>query len=122
MTKHGRSDELASEIFNTAFEALPSGTVETLLKPEKKGDLTKVLTYHVVAGRLTFDDLEKQIKKGKGTATLSTVSGGTLTLSQNGPHNISVRDESNRTANISIYDILQSNGVIHAVDKVLLPK
>jgi uncharacterized surface protein with fasciclin (FAS1) repeats len=107
---------------DTAFAALPSGTVETLLKPEKKADLTKVLTYHVVAQRLTFDDLEKQIKKGKGTATLATVSGGSLTLAQNGPRNINVRDESGRVANISIYDILQSNGVIHAVDKVLLPK
>ena len=107
---------------DTAFAALPAGTVETLLKPEKKADLTKVLTYHVVAQRLTFDGLEKQIGKAKGTATLSTVSGDTLTLTQNGPHNISVGDESGRVANISIYDILQSNGVIHAVDKVLLPK
>jgi uncharacterized surface protein with fasciclin (FAS1) repeats len=107
---------------DAAFLALPPGTVETLLKPEKKADLTKVLTYHVVPQRLTYDDLEKQIKKGKGTATLATASGGTLTLAQNGPRNISVRDENGRVANISIYDVLQSNGVIHAVDKVLLPK
>jgi uncharacterized surface protein with fasciclin (FAS1) repeats len=107
---------------NSAFAALPAGTVDTLLKPENKAQLTKVLTYHVVAGKLTYEDIEKAIKKGGGEAKLTTVAGGTLSAKQNGPKNIIVKDESGGTANVSIYDVLQSNGVIHVVDKVLLPK
>jgi uncharacterized surface protein with fasciclin (FAS1) repeats len=107
---------------NAAFAALPPGTVDTLLKPESKAQLTKVLTYHVVAGKFTYDDIEKAIKKGGGEAKLTTVAGGALVAKQNGPHNITVKDESGGTANVSIYDVLQSNGVIHVVDKVLLPK
>ena len=107
---------------NSAFAALPAGTVESLLKPENKGQLTGVLTYHVVAGRVTANDLKGWIKKGHGTAQLKTVSGGKLWASMNGPNNIILKDENGGWANITIYDVMQSNGVIHAVDKVLLPK
>jgi uncharacterized surface protein with fasciclin (FAS1) repeats len=107
---------------NAAFDALPAGTVDTLLKPENKATLTKVLTYHVVPGRLTSSDLDKLIKKGNGTATLTTVSGGSLGLTKNGERNILVKDEMGAVADVSIYDVLQSNGVIHSIDRVLLPK
>jgi uncharacterized surface protein with fasciclin (FAS1) repeats len=107
---------------NAAFSALPMGTVDTLLKPENKEMLTKVLTYHVVAGRLTASDLDKLIAKGNGTATLDTVSGGKLWVMKNGARNITIKDEAGAVADITIYDVLQSNGVIHSVDKVLLPK
>ena len=107
---------------NDAFENLPDGTVTTLLKPENKAMLTKVLTYHVVAGNMTADKLMAAIKAGKGKATLKTVSGGTLTAMMNGPKNVVVMDESGNTASISTYDVLQSNGVIHVIDKVMLPK
>jgi uncharacterized surface protein with fasciclin (FAS1) repeats len=107
---------------NDAFENLPAGTVETLLKPENKAMLTKVLTYHVVAGNMTADKLMAAIKAGKGKASLKTVSGGTLVATMNGPHNVVLTDESGNTASISTYDVLQSNGVIHVIDKVMLPK
>lgn len=107
---------------NDAFENLPAGTVETLLKPEKKNQLTAVLTYHVLAGSYDFDKLVAEIKKGKGTASLKTVQGGLLRFSMNGPHNIMVWDEAGNKANISVYDVFQKNGVIHVVDAVLLPK
>jgi uncharacterized surface protein with fasciclin (FAS1) repeats len=106
---------------NAAFAALPAGTVDTLLKAEMKPDLTKVLTYHVVSGRLTFSDLKKKIKSGDGSATLKTVSGGKLIAKFNGPNNIMIQDEKGGAANITTYDVIQSNGVIHSVDKVLLP-
>lgn len=105
---------------NDAFENLPAGTVETLLKPENKGTLTAVLTYHVVAGKYDFNALSKMIKKGE--TTLKTVQGGTLTLKMNGPRNIQVVDEKGQMANISTYDVYQSNGIIHSIDTVLLPK
>lgn len=107
---------------NDAFENLPDGTVSTLLKPENKATLTKVLTYHVVAGKYSFDDLVKLIKAGKGKATLPTVSGGTLTFTMNGPHNILITDELGGTSNIIVYDVMQSNGVIHSIDAVVMPK
>jgi uncharacterized surface protein with fasciclin (FAS1) repeats len=107
---------------NAAFAALPAGTVDTLLQPENKAQLAKVLTYHVVPGRLTAADLDRLIRKGDGTATLKTVSGGELWIMKNGPRNITVKDEAGSTADITIYDVLQSNGVIHSVDRVLLPK
>ncbi len=106
---------------NAAFAALPAGTVETLLKPENKPTLVKILTYHVVPGRLTTAELMHKIKAGHGEATLKTVSGGTLTLTMNGPHNIQVKDEKGDVADIIVYDILQSNGVIYSIDHVLLP-
>jgi uncharacterized surface protein with fasciclin (FAS1) repeats len=105
---------------NDAFENLPAGTVETLLKPESKPTLTKVLTYHVVAGKYDFKAISAMLKKG--TKTLKTVSGGTLTFMMNGSRNIVVKDENGNTANITTYDVYQSNGVIHSIDAVLLPK
>jgi uncharacterized surface protein with fasciclin (FAS1) repeats len=107
---------------NAAFEALPAGTVDSLLKPENKAALTKILTYHVVAGRLTSADLDNLIRKGNGTATLTTVSGGSLWLMKNGDRNITVKDETGAVADISVYDVLQSNGVIYSIDRVLMPK
>jgi uncharacterized surface protein with fasciclin (FAS1) repeats len=107
---------------NSAFAALPAGTVDTLLKPENKATLAKVLTYHVVPGRYTASDLDQLIKKGNGSATLKTASGGTLWLMKNGDRNITVKDETGATADISIYDVLQSNGVIFSIDRVLMPK
>jgi uncharacterized surface protein with fasciclin (FAS1) repeats len=105
---------------NDAFENLPAGTVETLLKPESKATLSKVLTYHVVSGRYDFKAISAMIKKGQNT--LKTVSGGTLTFMMNGPRNIIVKDENGATANIVTYDVYQSNGVIQSIDTVLLPK
>jgi uncharacterized surface protein with fasciclin (FAS1) repeats len=105
---------------NDAFENLPTGTVETLLKPENKPTLTKVLTYHVVAGKYDFEAVSKMLKKGQNT--LKTVSGGTLTFMMNGARNIAVKDENGNVANINTYDVYQSNGVIHSIDAVLLPK
>lgn len=106
---------------NDAFENLPAGTVETLLKPENKATLTKILTYHVVAGKYDFDAISQMIKKGGGQAVLNTVSGGKLTAKMNGQHNITLTDENGNLANISVYDVYQSNGVIHVIDKVVLP-
>jgi uncharacterized surface protein with fasciclin (FAS1) repeats len=107
---------------NDAFENLPDGTVATLLKPENKATLTKVLTYHVVSGTYDFKALAKLIKAGKGTGSLKTVSGGMLSFKMNGEQNITVWDEKGNSANISTYDVYQSNGVIQVVDAVLLPK
>jgi uncharacterized surface protein with fasciclin (FAS1) repeats len=107
---------------NAAFTALPDGTVEMLLKPENKDQLTKVLTYHVVPGKLTFNDLKSKVKKGKGEAKLKTAAGDWLMAKLNGPNNIIIEDETGNMANITVYDVLQSNGVIHSIDKVLLPK
>ena len=106
---------------NAAFAALPAGTVDTLLKPENKPTLIKVLTYHVVAGKMDAAALSKAIMAGGGKATLKTVSGGTLTAMSSGG-TVMVMDESGGTANVTIADVIQSNGVIHVVDKVLLPK
>jgi uncharacterized surface protein with fasciclin (FAS1) repeats len=106
---------------NVAFAALPAGTVDTLLKPENKGKLTTVLTYHVVPGRLDAAALGSQIMDGKGMATLKTAAGGTLTVKENGGK-IWVGDEKGGWATVSTADVYQSNGVIHVVDKVLLPK
>ena len=106
---------------NDAFENLPDGTVETLLKPENKDTLTKVLTYHVVPGRLTFKELSEKINADGGKAELKTVSGDTLTAWMNGPNNILIKDEKGDVASISTYDVIQSNGVIQVVDAVLLP-
>ena len=107
---------------NAAFSALPAGTVDMLLKPENKDTLVKILTYHVVPGTITFNDLKSKVKKGNGMATLKTVSGGTLIAMMNGPSNIVIKDEKGDVADITTYDVLQSNGVIHSIDKVLLPR
>ena len=106
---------------NSAFAALPAGTVDTLLKPENKATLTKVLTYHVVPGRLNAADLARQINAGGGRAMLKTASGGTLTASMSGS-NVMITDDGGGSARVTIADVNQSNGVIHVVDKVLLPK
>ena len=105
---------------NAAFAALPAGTVDTLLKPESKPTLTKVLTYHVVAGKYDAAALSKMIADGKGMASLKTVAGGTLTAKASG-NAVMVTDEKGGTATVTIADVYQSNGVIHVVDKVLLP-
>lgn len=106
---------------NEAFAALPPGTVQTLLKPQNKATLTKILTYHVVPGHYDFADLRKLVMAGGGKATLTTVEGAPLTLMMNGPHNITVTDVKGGTAQITTYDVNQSNGVIQVIDKVLLP-
>ena len=105
---------------NEAFNALPAGTVDTLLKLESKAALTKVLTYHVVAGNMDAAALMKAVAAGGGKTTLKTVSGGSLTAMQSGS-TITVTDEKGGTAKVTIADVKQSNGVIHVVDKVLLP-
>ena len=105
---------------NAAFAKLPAGTIENLLKPENKDALTKVLTYHVVAGRLSARDLKKQIKAGGGQATLNTVSGGTLVVMMQGD-NVVLKDEKGEVSTVTIPNVFQSNGVIHVVDTVVLP-
>jgi len=107
---------------NAAFGKLPAGTVDTLVKPENKATLTSILTYHVVAGKYDFKALSDAIKKQNGKAELATVNGGKLKFMMNGMHNIAVMDEKGQTANISTYDVYQSNGVINVVDSVLMPK
>lgn len=106
---------------NAAFAKLPGGTVDMLLKPENKPTLSKVLTYHVVAGRLDAETLMKKIRDGRGTAELSTVSGGRLWLMMNGPKNVVLKDEKGATVEISTYDVFQANGVIHVITSVLMP-
>ncbi|HYW08980.1 MAG TPA: fasciclin domain-containing protein [Longimicrobium sp.] len=107
---------------NDAFENVPEATVASLLRPENKAALTKVLTYHVVAGRHTAAGIMRMIRAGNGRATLRTVSGGTLTAMMNGPMNVTLRDEMGNVASISTYDVIQSNGVIHVINKVLMPR
>jgi uncharacterized surface protein with fasciclin (FAS1) repeats len=106
---------------NKAFDMLPAGTVDGLLKPESKAALTGVLTYHVVAGKLNATDLAKLIKAGNGTATLKTVAGGNLMVMMKGKK-IAIKDENGGVAYVTIKDVNQSNGVIHVIDHVLLPK
>lgn len=106
---------------NAAFDMLPAGTVATLLKPENKPMLAGILTYHVVAGKVSAADLMKMIKEGNGTATLTTVAGGKLTASMKGKKVI-IKDEKGGMAYVTIADVNQSNGVIHVIDHVLLPK
>lgn len=106
---------------NAAFDALPAGTVDTLLKPENKAMLTTVLTSHVVPGKWDAAALSKMIKDGKGKAMIKTVSGGTLTA-QSSDKKIMLTDGKGGTATVTIPNVYQSNGVIHVIDKVLLPK
>lgn len=106
---------------NKAFDKLPKGTVPTLLKPENKSTLSGVLTYHVVAGRLTGADLGKKVDAGGGKAALKTVNGGTLTVMRSGKSGLVVVDAKGNRAAVSIANVLQSNGVIHVVDTVMLP-
>jgi uncharacterized surface protein with fasciclin (FAS1) repeats len=106
---------------NAAFAALPAGTVETLLKPENKAMLTKILTCHVLAANATAEVAMKMIMDDGGTHEVTTVGGCKLWLKQDGKM-ITVTDEAGGTAKVTIADVMQSNGVIHVVDKVLLPK
>src|SRR6202789_3715055 len=105
---------------NEAFDKLPAGTVDTLLKPENLAQLKKILTYHVVAGKLTAKDIAKQIKAGGGKAALTTVEGGTLTAMMQGGKLV-LTDEKGGTATVTIADVYQSNGMIHVIDTVLMP-
>lgn len=107
---------------NDAFENLPAGTLESLLKPENKAKLTGILTYHVVGANESFDSISKKIKAGGGKAEIATVAGGKIWAMMNGPHNIIIKDEMGSMANISVYDVVQSNGMIHSIDRVLMPK
>jgi uncharacterized surface protein with fasciclin (FAS1) repeats len=105
---------------NAAFKDLPAGTVENLLKAENKNTLVSVLTYHVIPGRLNVAALERQIKSGKGKAEIKTVQGETVTFMMNGD-NLTVGDAKGNWANITITNVNQSNGVIHVIDRVLMP-
>jgi len=106
---------------NEAFDKLPAGTVDSLLKPENKSLLTKVLTYHVVAGRLSSSDLLKKIRDGNGTAELTTVEGGKLWVMLHDGKHIMLKDEKGGTALVTIANVFQSNGVIHVIDTVVMP-
>jgi uncharacterized surface protein with fasciclin (FAS1) repeats len=106
---------------NDAFAKLPAGTVDNLLKPENKATLTKVLTYHVVPGRMNAASLMKAVKDGEGQAKLKTASGDWLIVKQAGPGKLSVTDAKGDVAMVTIGDVMQSNGVIHVIDTVLLP-
>ncbi len=103
-----------------AFGKLPSGTVDTLVKPENKATLTKILTYHVVPGKISSKELTKWIKKNGGTYSAKTVEGGMLTFTLDGGK-IKITDEKGGTAWITTADVFQSNGVIHVIDTVLMP-
>ena len=106
---------------NEAFDALPAGTVQTLLKPENKAKLTSILTYHVVPGKLSSEDLMKMVKMHHGKATLKTVEGGNLYVTMKGKR-LMITDENGNSARVTIADVNQSNGVIHVINSVLLPK
>ncbi len=106
---------------NAAFAKLPAGTVDNLLKPENKATLVKVLTYHVVSGRMTAVKLMKAVKEGEGEAHLKTVAGEDLTVKEPSPGKLTVTDAKGDVADVTIADVLQSNGVIHVIDTVLLP-
>jgi len=106
---------------NEAFDKLPAGTVDNLVKPENKATLTKILTYHVVAGKLDSKELMEWIRKGNGTAELTTVEGGKLWVTQKN-NVLWLKDENGNTAQITIKDVYQGNGVIHVIDAVVMPK
>ncbi|VWB99626.1 fasciclin [Burkholderia arboris] len=105
---------------NEAFAALPTGTVQTLLKPENKATLVKILTYHVVPGRLTAHDLAVAVDQGGGKAMLKTIEGDSLIVSHDAK-GWAITDDKGNVAHVTIGDVMQSNGVIHVVDTVLLP-
>ena len=106
---------------NEAFAALPKGTVATLLKPENKDTLTGILTYHVIAGKFTMADIAAKIDEMGGKFTTATVNGGNVTFMRSGAKHLTVTDAKGDVARITIADVLQSNGVIHVINKVLLP-
>ncbi len=106
---------------NEAFAKLPPGTVESLLKPENKPTLVKILTYHVVPGRMTAAGLMKAIKAGEGTAKLKTVAGEDLIVKEAGPGKLTITDAKGDVAHVTIANVMQSNGVIHVIDTVMMP-
>jgi len=106
---------------NEAFAALPKGTVQTLLKPENKATLTGILTYHVIAGKFTMADIAAKVDEMGGKFTVATVNGANLTFMRSGAKHLTVTDAKGDVARITIADVLQSNGVIHVINKVLLP-
>jgi uncharacterized surface protein with fasciclin (FAS1) repeats len=106
---------------NMAFDKLPKGTLEDLLKPENKAMLTGILTYHVIAGKLDFKELTRLIKEGNGKAELKTVAGGAIWVMKKGDK-LLLKDENGGMAVVTIKDVYQSNGVIHVIDTVLIPK
>lgn len=105
---------------NAAFAKLPAGTVDTLLKPENKDQLTSVLTYHVVPGKITAQDIAAKIKANMGKATYTTVQGGTLTFMKSGK-GYTIADAKGHSGKITIANVMQSNGIIHVIDAVMLP-
>ena len=105
---------------NEAFDKLPAGTVDTLVKPENKDQLTKILTYHVVSGTYDSKKLAKAIKKAGGTLTIKTVQGEPLTITMDGS-NVKITDAKGGTATVTTADVYQSNGVVHVIDAVLMP-
>lgn len=105
---------------NGAFNLLPKGTVESLVKPENKATLTSILTYHVVAGKLSAGDLMKKVKDGKGTAELTTVEGNKIWIMKKGGK-LWIKDDKGGIAQITIKDVKQRNGMIHVINKVLMP-
>ena len=107
---------------NDAFAKLPEGTVEGLLKPEMKDALAGVLTYHVVAGNVDAAALMEQIKAGGGKAMLTTVQGATLTATTSGMGDVTLTDAKGGTAKVTTADVRQSNGIVHVIDTVLMPK
>ncbi|MEJ7693875.1 fasciclin domain-containing protein [Daejeonella sp.] len=106
---------------NAAFDKLPAGTVGTLVKPENKAMLTKILTYHVVAGRMGSKEIASAIKAGNGTAEFATVSGGKLWAMMQGD-TLVLKDETGATSRVTISNVFQKNGVIHVIDSVVMPK
>ncbi len=107
---------------NDAFENLPDGVLTSLLQPENKSILSKILTYHVVPGNLDSKAIMKAIQHGGGSATIKTLSGNKLTAMMNGNQNVILKDENGAYANVSVYDAYQANGVVHVIDSVVLPK
>ncbi len=120
-TLKGRGPFTVFAPVDSAFGALPQGTVENLLEPENKEKLKAVLTYHVVAGKYTAKDVLNLIRKNKGKATIKTVQGGSLTLATEGS-DVIITDEQGNTAKVTKANLMASNGVIHVIDKVVLPK
>ncbi len=106
---------------NEAFAKLPAGTVDTLLKPENKSKLTAILTYHVVAGKLDMNALMNKVKSGGGKTELKTVNGEPLWVVKDGANGLQLKDKQGNVANVSIWDVHQSNGVIDVIDTVLMP-
>ncbi len=119
-TLQGRGPFTVFAPTNAAFDKLPKGTVEGLLKPDSKKALTGILTYHVVAGKLDAAAVVKAITKGKGKATLTTLNGGTLTATLKGSKVI-LTDAKGGQSVVSVTDLMGSNGVIHVIDTVLMP-